>query len=414
MKPRRVVVTGLGLVSPLGNCEEETWNGMLGGLSGAGPIKRFDPTELDVRFACEVKDFDPLEYMDRKEAKRADLFAQYGIAAAEQALSNAGYNGTSVPGDRTGVVIGSGIGGIGTFEEQCKVYLTKGPQRVSPFFVPMFIPDMASGLVSIRIGARGPNYCTVSACASSAHAIGEAFGLIQRGVADVMVAGGAEAAITPLSVSGFANMKALSAWNDKPQEASRPFDKDRNGFVLGDGSGIVILEALEHAIDRGATIRGEVIGYGMSGDAHHMTQPAPGGEGAMRALRACLEDAKLDPSEIGYINAHGTSTPQGDIAEVIAVKEVLGDAARKLVMASTKSMTGHLLGAAAGLEFSVCIKVLETGVIPPTINYETPDPECDLDCAPNTKVERDVEVAMSNSFGFGGHNVSLAVRRYRE
>ncbi len=414
MKPRRVVVTGLGLVSPLGNCEEETWNSMLGGLSGAGPIKRFDPTELDVRFACEVKDFDPLEYMDRKEAKRADLFAQYGIAAAEQALSNAGYNGTSVPGDRTGVVIGSGIGGIGTFEEQCKVYLTKGPQRVSPFFVPMFIPDMASGLVSIRIGARGPNYCTVSACASSAHAIGEAFGLIQRGVADVMVAGGAEAAITPLSVSGFANMKALSAWNDKPQEASRPFDKDRNGFVLGDGSGIVILEALEHAIDRGATIRGEVIGYGMSGDAHHMTQPAPGGEGAMRALRACLEDAKLDPSEIGYINAHGTSTPQGDIAEVIAVKEVLGDAARKLVMASTKSMTGHLLGAAAGLEFSVCIKVLETGVIPPTINYETPDPECDLDCAPNTKVERDVEVAMSNSFGFGGHNVSLAVRRYRE
>jgi 3-oxoacyl-[acyl-carrier-protein] synthase II len=229
-----------------------------------------------------------------------------------------------------------------------------------------------------------------------------------------MVAGGAEAAITPLSVSGFANMKALSVWNDKPQEASRPFDKDRNGFVLGDGSGIVILEALEHALDRGANIRGEVIGYGMSGDAHHMTQPAPGGEGAMRALRACLEDAKLDPSEIGYINAHGTSTPQGDIAEVIAVKEVLGDAARKLVMASTKSMTGHLLGAAGGLEFSVCIKVLETGVIPPTINYETPDPKCDLDCAPNTKVERDVEVAMSNSFGFGGHNVSLAVRRYRE
>jgi 3-oxoacyl-[acyl-carrier-protein] synthase II len=406
----------LGLVSPLGKCEEETWNGMLEGLSGAGPIKRFDPTELDVRFACEVKDFDPLEYMDRKEAKRADLYAQYGIAAAELALSNAGYNRASVPADRTGVLIGSGIGGIGTFEEQCKVYLTKGPQRVSPFFVPMFIPDMASGLVSIRIGARarGPNYCTVSACASSAHAIGEASGLIQRGAADVMVAGGAEAAITPLSVSGFANMKALSVWNDKPQEASRPFDKDRNGFVLGDGSGIVILEALEHALDRGANIRGEVIGYGMSGDAHHMTQPAPGGEGAMRALRACLEDAKLDPSEIGYINAHGTSTPQGDIAEVIAVKEVLGDAARKLVMASTKSMTGHLLGAAGGLEFSVCIKVLETGVIPPTINYETPDPKCDLDCAPNTKVERDVEVAMSNSFGFGGHNVSLAVRRYRE
>ncbi len=414
MKQRRVVVTGLGLVSPLGKSEDETWKAMLEGRSGAGPIKRFDPSKLDVRFACEVKDFDPLVYMDRKEAKRADLFAQYGIAAADQALSNAGYNGTQVPADRTGVLIGSGIGGIGTFEEQCKVYLTKGPQRVSPFFVPMFIPDMASGLVSIRIGARGPNYCTVSACASSAHAIGEAFQLIKRGVVDVMVAGGAEAAITPLSVSGFANMKALSPWNDKPQQASRPFDKDRNGFVLGDGSGIVILEALEHALDRGATIRGEVIGYGMSGDAHHMTQPAPGGEGAMRAMRACLEDANLDPSEIGYINAHGTSTPQGDIAEVIAVKEVLGDAASKLIMASTKSMTGHLLGAAGGLEFSVCVKVLETGVIPPTINYETPDPECDLDCAPNTSVERDVEVAISNSFGFGGHNVTVAVRRYRE
>jgi 3-oxoacyl-[acyl-carrier-protein] synthase II len=404
----------LGLVSPLGKSEDETWKAMLEGRSGAGPIKRFDPSKLDVRFACEVKDFDPLVYMDRKEAKRADLFAQYGIAAADQALSNAGYDGTQVPADRTGVLIGSGIGGIGTFEEQCKIYLTKGPQRVSPFFVPMFIPDMASGLVSIRIGARGPNYCTVSACASSAHAIGEAFQLIKRGVVDVMVAGGAEAAITPLSVSGFANMKALSPWNDKPQQASRPFDKDRNGFVLGDGSGIVILEALEHALDRGATIRGEVIGYGMSGDAHHMTQPAPGGEGAMRAMRACLEDANLDPSEIGYINAHGTSTPQGDIAEVIAVKEVLGDAASKLIMASTKSMTGHLLGAAGGLEFSVCVKVLETGVIPPTINYETPDPECDLDCAPNTSVERDVEVAISNSFGFGGHNVTVAVRRYRE
>ncbi len=414
MKQRRVVVTGLGLVSPLGKSEDETWKAMLEGRSGAGPIKRFDPSKLDVRFACEVKDFDPLVYMDRKEAKRADLFAQYGIAAADQALSNAGYDGTQVPADRTGVLIGSGIGGIGTFEEQCKIYLTKGPQRVSPFFVPMFIPDMASGLVSIRVGARGPNYCTVSACASSAHAIGEASQLIKRGVVDVMVAGGAEAAITPLSVSGFANMKALSPWNDKPQQASRPFDKDRNGFVLGDGSGIVILEALEHALDRGATIRGEVIGYGMSGDAHHMTQPAPGGEGAMRAMRACLEDANLDPSEIGYINAHGTSTPQGDIAEVIAVKEVLGDAASKLIMASTKSMTGHLLGAAGGLEFSVCVKVLETGVIPPTINYETPDPECDLDCAPNTSVERDVEVAISNSFGFGGHNVTVAVRRYRE
>lgn len=411
---RRVVVTGYGLVSPLGKTTEATWEGLVAGRSGAGRIRRFDPTELDVRFACEVKAFDPLQHMDRKEAKRADLYAQYAVAAADQALAHAGFDGAPPPGDRTGVIIGSGIGGIWTFEEQCKLYLTKGPGRVSPFFVPMFIPDMASGLVSIRIGARGPNYSTVSACASSAHAIGDAYRLIQLGAADVMVTGGAEAAITPLSVAGFSNMKALSTRNDEPERASRPFDQGRDGFVLGDGAGIVILEALDHARKRDAPIWGEIIGVGMSADAHHMTQPAPGGEGAMRAIRACLADAQLDPSEIGYINPHGTSTPQGDLAEVRAVKAVLGAQACKLVMSSTKSMTGHLLGAAGGLEFTICLKVIETSVIPPTINYEQPDPACDLDFAPNTQVEREVEVALSNSFGFGGHNVTLAVRRYQD
>lgn len=410
---RRAVVTGLGVVSPVGSSLAETWDGLLAGRSGAGRIRRFDPSELEVQIACEVKNFDPLDWMDRKEAKRADLYAQYAMAAAAQAIADAGYDGATPSPDRTGVIIGSGIGGIWTFEEQCKLYLEKGPNRVSPFFVPMFIPDMASGLVSIRYGARGPNYCTVSACASSAHAIGEAFRLIQSGEADVMIAGGAEAAVTPLSIAGFQNMKALSPRNDAPEKASRPFDADRDGFVMGDGSGIVVLEALEHALDRGAPVRAELFGYGMSADAHHMTQPAPGGEGASRAMLECLRDAELEPSEIGYINAHGTSTPHGDAAEVHAVKQVFGDHASALVMGSTKSMTGHLLGAAGGLEFAICVKTMEDKVIPPTINQETPDPACDLNCAPNEKLERDVEIALSNSFGFGGHNVSLAVGRYR-
>jgi 3-oxoacyl-[acyl-carrier-protein] synthase II len=350
--------------------------------------------------------------MERKETKRADRYAQYAIAAAAQALERAGFNGTRPNGDRTGVLIGSGIGGIATFEEQCKLYLTKGPSRVSPFFIPMFIPDIASGLVSIRIGARGPNYATVSACASSAHAIGEAFRLIQHGKADVMVTGGAEAAITPLAVAGFSNMKALSTRNDDPQRASRPFDQSRDGFVMGNGAGVVILESLEHATERGAHVIAEVVGYGMSADAHHMTQPAPGGAGAILAMRACLEDGCISLEDIGYVNAHGTSTPPGDIAETQAVKTVLGEHARAIIMGSTKSMTGHLLGAAGGLEFSVCAMALETGKIPPTINYETPDPACDLDCAPNKMVERDVTVALSNSFGFGGHNVTLALRKF--
>ena len=411
---RRVVVTGMGVVSPLGLNASETWDGLLAGHSGADRIQRFDPSQLDVQFACEVKGFDSQDYMERKEAKRADLFVQYAVGATQEAMSNAGMNSSVPDPERTGVVIGSGIGGIYTFEEQCRISIEQGPKRVSPFFVPMFIPDMASGLVSIRIGAKGPNYCTVSACSSSAHAIGESMRLIQNGDADMMITGGAEAAVTELAMAGFQNMKALSRRNDEPHKASRPFDKGRDGFVMGDGAGILVLESLENARDRGATILGELLGYGMSADAFHMTQPAPGGEGAQRAMRACLADAELDPTDVGYINAHGTSTPWGDRAEVRAVHDVFGDHANDLVMGSTKSMTGHLLGAAGGLEFSVCLMTLANGVIPPTINQDDPDPECDINCAPNEKVERQVDVAISNSFGFGGHNVSLAVGTYRE
>jgi 3-oxoacyl-[acyl-carrier-protein] synthase II len=402
------------VVSPLGNTVAETWEGLVAGRSGAAPIRRFDPSNLDVRFGCEVKNYDPLQYIDRKEAKRYDLFLQYAIGAAQQAVKQSCLDSRRPPPERFGVIIGSGIGGIMTFEEQCKIFLTDGPKRVSPFFVPMFIPDIAAGVVSIRLGAKGPNFCTVSACASSAHAIGESFRLIQDGTADVMVAGGAEAAITPLAIAGFSNMKALSTRNDEPERASRPFDKDRDGFVMGDGSGIVILEHLENAQARGATILAEVIGYGMSADAHHITQPAPGGEGAKRAMLECMREAGLSPADVQYINTHGTSTPHGDAAEVKAVKDVFGEHARKVIVGSTKSMTGHLLGAAGGLEFAICILTMQHGVIPPTINQETPDPECDLDCAPNRAVRRKVDVALSNSFGFGGHNVTLAMGRFEE
>jgi 3-oxoacyl-[acyl-carrier-protein] synthase II len=411
---RRVVVTGLGVVSPLGLNLEETWTGLMAGRSGAARIRRFDPSELDVRFGCEVKNFDATPYIDRKEAKRYDLFLQYAIAAATQAMADAGL-GTQVPEpERAGVIIGSGIGGIGTFEEQCRISLTQGFKRVSAFFVPMFIPDIASGVVSIRTGAKGPNYCTVSACASSAHAIGEATRLIQDGTADVMITGGAEAAITPLAIAGFSNMKALSARNDEPERASRPFDRGRDGFVMGDGAGVVILESLDHAQARGARIYAEVRGYGMSADAYHITQPAPGGDGARRAMLAAFADAGVDRTRVGYINTHGTSTPHGDAAEVAAIKEVFGPHAYELIAGSTKSMTGHLLGAAGGLEFAISVLTLVRGTIPPTINVDDPDPACDLNCAPGRAVRRDVDVALSNSFGFGGHNVSLLVGRYTE
>ena len=408
----RVVITGTGLVTPVGLDVGETWNNLLAGKSGAAPITKFDPSRLQVRFACEVKRFDPLAYLERKEAKRMDLFAQFAVAAADQAIRQAGLEGKFPAPERTGVVIGSGIGGMMTMEEQCMVYLQKGPDRVSPFFVPMFIPDIAAGHVSIRHGLKGPNFCTVSACSSSAHAIGESYDLIRSGAADCIVSGGSEAAITGLAISGFQNMKALSTRNDAPEQASRPFDKERDGFVLGDGGAIVVLESLTHATRRGATILGEVVGYGMSGDAYHITAPCADGDGARRAMIACLEDGRLDPREVGYVNAHGTSTPLGDIAETLAVKAVFGEHARELIFGSTKSMTGHLLGGAGALEFVISLLVVTTGRIPPTINQVTPDPECDLDCAPNQAVERRVTLALSNSFGFGGHNVTLAVRAF--
>ncbi|MDQ3138008.1 MAG: beta-ketoacyl-ACP synthase II [Gemmatimonadota bacterium] len=408
----RVVVTGLGLVTPIGTDVDSTWTALLAGTPGAAPITKFDPARLSVRFACEVKGFDPLQYMDRKESRRYDLFAQFALAAAHQAVTQAGLEGRVPSPERTGVIIGSGIGGMQTYEDNCTAYVLKGPDRVSPFFVPMFIPDIAAGLVSIRYGLKGPNYATVSACASSAHAIGDSFHMIRNGTADAMVTGGAEAAITGLTVAAFSNMKALSTRNESPETASRPFDKDRDGFVLGDGGAIVVLESLEHAERRGARILGEVLGYGASGDAYHITSPAEHGEGAQRAMRACLADGQIDARDVGYINAHGTSTSQGDVAETEAVKAVLGEQARQLVFGSTKSMTGHLLGGAGALEFGVSMLVATCGVIPPTINQFTPDPECDLDCAPNRKVERRVDVALSNSFGFGGHNVTLAVKRW--
>ncbi|HEX5003758.1 MAG TPA: beta-ketoacyl-ACP synthase II [Gemmatimonadales bacterium] len=411
--PNRVVVTGLGLVTPLGNTVEDSWSGLLAGRSGAARITKFDPSRLQVQFACEVKGFDPLQFVDKKESRRYDLFVQYALGAAHEAVAQAGLDGKFPAPERTGVIIGSGIGGMVTFEEQTRLLVTKGPDRVSPFFIPMFIPDIAAGLVSIRYGLKGANYATVSACASSAHAIGQSYQLIQSGQADAMLTGGTEAAISELAIAGFQNMRALSTRNDAPELASRPFDKERDGFVLGDGAAMVMLESLEHAQARGATILGEVLGYGLSGDAYHITSPAPNGEGAQRAMRSCLADAGVGLESVGYINAHGTSTAQGDIAETAAVKEVFGAQARKLIFGSTKSMTGHLLGAAGGLEFGVSLLVARTGQVPPTINQTTPDPECDLDCAPNTAVQRQVDVALSNSFGFGGHNVTLAVRGWK-
>ncbi len=409
---RRVAITGLGVVSPLGNDVATTWEGLVAGRSGAGPITKFDPAKLRVRFACEVKGFDPLLYIEKKEARRFDLFAQFSMGASVQALADSCLQKTgTLDPKRVGVIIGTGTGGIATFEENMRAYVEKGPDRVSPFFVPMFMANVASALVSMRYGFQGPNYATVSACASSGHAVGDAFRLIRAGEADVMVAGGSEAAITPLAIASFANMKALSERNDDPATASRPFDKDRDGFVMGDGAATVILEDWERAKARGARIYAELVGYGATADAHHITAPAPDGSGAQEAMRLAMKDGGIKPTEVGYINAHGTSTPYGDAAETAAVKAVFGDQARKLVFGSTKSMTGHLLGAAGAFEFAVCTLALHHGVIPPTINQFHVDPACDLDSAPNHAVRRQVEVALSNSFGFGGHNVTLAVRR---
>ena len=411
---RRVVITGLGLLSPVGNDVATTWRALQDGVNGVGPITQFDTTNFPVKFGCELKGFDPLQYMDRKEVKRNDVFTQMALAASVQAMADAGLSEGGYDPENTGVIIGSGIGGLKVFEAQHDVYRERGPGKISAFFIPMFIPDMAAGVVSIRFNAKGPNYATVSACATSAHAIGDAFRTIQYGDADVMITGGSEAAITPMAIGGFANMQALSENNEDFQHASRPFDKDRDGFVMGEGAGVVILEELEHARGRGARIYGEVVGYGMTGDAFHITQPAPEGEGAQRSMRRALKDAGIEPSDVQYINAHGTSTPYNDLNETKAIKAVFGEHAHQLHVSSTKSATGHTLGAAGGLEFAICTLVVCDGVIPPTINYQTPDPECDLNYVPNVAVKQPVDVAISNSFGFGGHNVCLAVRRFRD
>jgi 3-oxoacyl-[acyl-carrier-protein] synthase II len=412
---RRVVVTGLGLVTPVGTGVDQAWPALLEGRSGGAPISHFEADDrFATRIACEVKEFDPSGVLDAKEIRRFDRFAQFALVAADEAMRQAGLDGPpeGVEASRFGVIFGSGIGGIGTFEEQCKLLLERGPGRVSPFFVPMFIPDIAPGLISIRYGAKGANYTTVSACASSAHAIGEASRAIERGDVDAVIAGGTEATITPLTVAGFAAMKAMSTRNDEPQAASRPFDATRDGFVMGEGAGCLILEALEVAQARGARILGEVAGYGLSADAYHITAPAPDGEGAQAAMRMALADAEAAPDEVDYVNAHGTSTPHNDRSETAAIRAVLGPRADDVVVGSTKSMTGHLLGAAGAVETVISVLTCLEGRIPPTINLREPDPECDLDYAADGARNREVGLALSNSFGFGGHNVCLALRRW--
>jgi 3-oxoacyl-[acyl-carrier-protein] synthase II len=412
---RRVVVTGLGAITPIGNDVATTWRALQAGVSGATSITKFDASKFPVRFACEVKDFDPLKTMDRKEAKRADQYAQYAVAAAVEAMADAGLSQGSYDVDRTGVIVGSGIGGLKSFEEQHDVYRERGASKISPFFIPMFIADIAAGVVSMRFNARGPNYATVSACSTSAHAIGDAFRSIQYGDADIMISGGAEATVTPMAIGGFANMTALSERNDSPETASRPFDATRDGFVMGEGAGIVILEELEHALARGARIYGEVGGYRASGDAYHLTGQLPEHEGLQRAMRGALADAGLSPADVDYVNAHGTSTPLNDSNEATAIAKVFGDSAKEISISSTKSMTGHMLGAAGAVEFIASTLSIRDQIVPPTINYCTPDPSCgDLDFTPNQAKRREVRAALSNSAGFGGHNVALVVKRFTE
>lgn len=411
---RRVVVTGMGAITPVGNDVATTWQSLIEGKSGTAPITKFDAAKFPVRFAAEVKGFNALDYMDRKEAKRADQYTQYAIAGARQAMNDAKLiERNGMDPDRIGVIIGSGIGGLKSFEEQHDVYRERGVGKISPFFIPMFIADIAAGIVSMMFNAKGPNYATVSACATSAHAIGDAYRTIQYGDADVMITGGAEATVTPMAIGGFANMKALSERNESPETASRPFDATRDGFVMGEGAGILILEELEHALKRGATIYAEIVGYGATGDAYHLTAPAPDGEGAQRAMKRALKDAGLEPKDIQYINAHGTSTPANDFNETRAIKAVFGEHAKSVNVSSTKSATGHMLGAAGAVEAIVSAMVVGTGVIPPTINYHTPEPELDLNYTPNTSVKRDVNAILSNSFGFGGHNTTLAIKRFK-
>jgi 3-oxoacyl-[acyl-carrier-protein] synthase II len=410
---QRVVITGLGAVTPLGNTAEEFWAGLVEGRSGIGPITRFDASALPTRIAGELKGFDALKFIDRKDDRKLDPFLKYALACAQMAVDDAGLKIDEVDATRFGTLVGSGIGGISTLLESHSTLLSKGPDRVSPFFIPMLIINMASGLISMRFGAKGPNSAVVTACATGNHAIGDATRIIQRGEADVMLAGGSEAIIIPLCIAGFCQMKAMSTRNDEPTRASRPFDADRDGFVCGEGGGIVLLESLDHAVRRGARIYAEVAGYGMTSDAHHLTAPDPEGDGAARAMTAALRDAGLAPTAIGYINAHGTSTPYNDKFETIAIKRVFGEHAHRLAVSSTKSMTGHLLGAAGGIEAIATALAIHHGVLPPTVNYETPDPECDLDYVPNKARKQEVDAALTNAFGFGGTNASLALVRYR-
>jgi 3-oxoacyl-[acyl-carrier-protein] synthase II len=411
---RRVVVTGLGCVTPVGNDVATTWQALLDGKSGGAPITRFDPGAHRVKFACETKGFDVSLYMDRKEAKRSDLYTQFAVAAAVQAMRDAGLDTGGFDPYRAGVIVGSGIGGITTFEEQHNVLRDSGAKRVSAFFVPMFIGDIAAGVVSMRFGAKGPNFATQSACATSAHAIGEAFRHIQYGDADVMITGGSEAAVSPMAMAGFANMQALSERNDSPATASRPFDATRDGFVLGEGAGIIVIEELEHARRRGARIYGEVAGYGLTGDAYHLTGQPDNHEGLQRAMRAALADAGLSPAEVQYVNAHGTSTPMNDSNEIRAIRAVFGADADGINVSSTKSSTGHMLGAAGAVEAIFSTLAIVNGIVPPTVNLTQQDPECDLNCTPLTPQRRDVSAVLSNSSGFGGHNATLAIRRLRD
>ncbi|MZP29084.1 beta-ketoacyl-ACP synthase II [Heliobacterium undosum] len=410
---KRVVITGVGVVSPVGTGKEKFWSALTNGVSGIGPVTRFDASDLPTQVAGEVKDFEPTQFLDRKEARRMDRFSQYGVAAAKMAIEDAGFDLDTVDRDRFGVVLGCGIGGMETFEDQAKVMMQKGVGRISPFFVPMMISNMAAGYISMNLNLRGPSETVVTACASATNACGSAFRLIQRGDCKAVLTGGTEASIVRLAFAGFCAMKAMSTLNEEPAKASRPFDRDRSGFVMGEGSGILVFEELEHALARGARIYAEVVGYGSSCDAYHITDPAPNGEGAARAMQAALDDAGLKPEEITYINAHGTATEKNDYFETLAIKSVFGEAANKVAISSTKSMTGHLLGAAGGVELIASALAVHDDIIPPTINLENPGEGCDLDYVPREARKLTVDTAISNTFGFGGHNATMVIRKYR-
>ncbi|MCK4993978.1 MAG: beta-ketoacyl-ACP synthase II [Candidatus Omnitrophica bacterium] len=412
MDKKRVVVTGIGVVSPIGNTKEDFWNSLTEGKSGAGQVTYFDTTDFSSTIDAEVKNFEPSKFINPKELRRMDKFVQFAVCASKMALGDSGLDLDKSDRDMIGVIIGTGIGGLHVVEEQQKSFMERGPKKISPFLIPMLIVNMAPGQVSISLGIRGPNSCVTTACATGGHCIGDAFKIIQRGDALAMFAGGTESCITPLGHGGFCALKALTTRNDDPQKASRPFDRDRDGFLMSEGSGVVVLEELEHAKARGANIYAEVVGYGMSGDAYHMTAPDPKGTGGARCMNLSLKDAGLNIDQVDYVNAHGTSTPMNDRVETLAIKTVFGEHAKKLAVSSTKSMTGHMLGAAGGVEFAAAALAVKEGIIPPTINYTTPDPDCDLDYVPNTARKKQVNVAMSNSLGFGGHNVTLVLKRF--